>query len=449
MARRTISVPTPTGAHLTLGTLGARGIATVDSRGLLTMIDRGIDVEWMVGAETWRTVVLDSATRQSINDAAPIVTTRIAGAGGDVVQRLYGVSGQPEQIVCEFENAGKEPVSLAVLLRAAPGIRLREFSATASVLTIDGHEVLGTNRPWAQWVIAHDELSLREAVTQHATQAGPLERTKMKSQRNGCVALVWPLPHTATLRIVLPLAPGPHARINVAAIDVLPDNEAVDRGWDTQLDRAMRTELSDANLQRAIDGARASVLLRSSADSPRPVADDAISLEDWGFSAEAEAVWKRLSVRDRRAASIRLKNSVSGWVRMKTHLVTAAGGVPAHAAKFLAAVRDVLIEECSDGSIDLLPGFDVEWLGASVAVHEVPTRVGTVSFAVRWHGGRPAVLWDAPAGITLRASRLDPSWSVATEGAGEQLLAEPSGDLLAMQPVERLGERVEEPGSFL
>jgi hypothetical protein len=54
-------------------------------------------------------------------------------------------------------------------------------------------------------------------------------------------------------------------------------------------------------------------------------------------------------------------------------------------------------------------------------VHDAPTRAGLVSFAVRWHGERPAVLWDAPEGVTLRAPVLDPGWSVAG-GRGETLL---------------------------
>ena len=45
--------------------------------------------------------------------------------------------------------------------------------------------------------------------------------------------------------------------------------------------------------------------------------------------------------------------------------------------------------------------------------------------ALRWHGPRPAVLWeiDGP-GVVLRCSGLDPSWSAAT-ARGEALLVEP------------------------
>ena len=50
---------------------------------------------------------------------------------------------------------------------------------------------------------------------------------------------------------------------------------------------------------------------------------------------------------------------------------------------------------------------------------------------MRWHGARPALLWDAPAGVELRVPALDPAWS-SSEAAGEALLAEPPASLLPM-----------------
>lgn len=68
------------------------------------------------------------------------------------------------------------------------------------------------------------------------------------------------------------------------------------------------------------------------------------------------------------------------------------------------------------------------WLGQPVEIHDVPTRIGKVSWAVRWHGERPALLWeivphdpsaDAP---TVTAPGLDPAFT-ATGWRGETLLA--------------------------
>jgi hypothetical protein len=56
-------------------------------------------------------------------------------------------------------------------------------------------------------------------------------------------------------------------------------------------------------------------------------------------------------------------------------------------------------------------------------VHDLPTASGTLSFAVRWHGSRPALLWEVEGEgpVHLRAPGLDPAWS-STERRGEALL---------------------------
>jgi hypothetical protein len=78
----------------------------------------------------------------------------------------------------------------------------------------------------------------------------------------------------------------------------------------------------------------------------------------------------------------------------------------------------------------------------------MPLRAGTLSYAVRWHGARPALLWDAPPGVELRASALDPAWS-SSAVAGEALLAEPPASLLPMGTRERsAGDPVDAPGQF-
>lgn len=71
----------------------------------------------------------------------------------------------------------------------------------------------------------------------------------------------------------------------------------------------------------------------------------------------------------------------------------------------------------------LLPaGIPADWRGHPLECRDLPSSTGsTVSFALRWHGERPAVLWEqhGPA-VTLRAPSLDPEWS-SDEIAGEAL----------------------------
>ena len=80
-------------------------------------------------------------------------------------------------------------------------------------------------------------------------------------------------------------------------------------------------------------------------------------------------------------------------------------------------------------NIDLLAEFPPSWRGGPVEVHQAHTLFGKVSYAIRWHGYRPALLWDmTPARyiedrpVVLRCPGLDPEWSTS-EPKGETLLA--------------------------
>ena len=76
----------------------------------------------------------------------------------------------------------------------------------------------------------------------------------------------------------------------------------------------------------------------------------------------------------------------------------------------------------------MLDDWPREWIGQPIDVRDAPTRRGPVSCSVRWHGERPALLWEGPADTTFTAPGLDPAWS-SREARGEALLApfSPSG----------------------
>ena len=92
----------------------------------------------------------------------------------------------------------------------------------------------------------------------------------------------------------------------------------------------------------------------------------------------------------------------------------------------IEAVLDCLVAEAAD-HIVMVPALPAAWRGASADALSIVTRHGTLSFSVRWHGTRPAVLWDLQQprsaegrAVGLRCG-LDPSWS-APGSAGEALL---------------------------
>ncbi|WP_420625942.1 hypothetical protein [Candidatus Poriferisodalis sp.] len=103
---------------------------------------------------------------------------------------------------------------------------------------------------------------------------------------------------------------------------------------------------------------------------------------------------------------------------------------------FVRTLLRLLVDVPDDGGpnseerpkLRLAAHWSAAWLGQPVEVHDVPTRIGTVSWAVRWHGERPALLWDVvphdPDGQapSVTAPGLDPAFT-STQWRGENLLA--------------------------
>jgi hypothetical protein len=110
-------------------------------------------------------------------------------------------------------------------------------------------------------------------------------------------------------------------------------------------------------------------------------------------------------------------------------LGTGTGGA-GHDLRVTAAVarviRALLVDDRTDRSVlRLCPHWPLAWLGQGAEVHGLPSRHGAVSWAVRWHGARPALLWevaDGPADLVVTAPGLDPSWT-GSGPSGEALLA--------------------------
>jgi hypothetical protein len=90
--------------------------------------------------------------------------------------------------------------------------------------------------------------------------------------------------------------------------------------------------------------------------------------------------------------------------------------------RFVAQVEQRIADEGR-----LLPlGIPRRWLGSNFEVHGVPTGPrSTVGFALRWHGERPAVLWEQQGTPQLlTAPAVDADWS-SDATSGEALWAAP------------------------
>lgn len=107
--------------------------------------------------------------------------------------------------------------------------------------------------------------------------------------------------------------------------------------------------------------------------------------------------------------------------------------VPEDSYRVAAIVRSTIerfaIADPNDSdAVDLVSDFDPGWKGGKVDVRGIPTRAGSLSYSVRWHGQRPAILWDVDPEegggwpeLRLRCASLDPTW-VGEGLKGEALL---------------------------
>jgi hypothetical protein len=239
--------------------------------------------------------------------------------------------------------------------------------------------------------------------------------------------------------------------------DDFPTAAEVSRGWQAATERASRLVLPDVALVEALTSARCEAAL-GALDDPDddPVGfvlgvAEAIRMGERAdpWVPELVGVVERLARGagrgplawdlDRALVSLGEVLTLARDERARRDLAALRGrlgsremtpsGLPA-GVRAAAWIEDRLVRPGPDGSCVLLPdGVPAGWFGASVEAYRLPSGHGHhVSFALRWHGERPALLWEVsgPAGLVLRGGGLDPTWH-SVEPAGEALLAVPPG----------------------
>jgi hypothetical protein len=423
------------------GTLADGVVGSAGPAGILHLDTAGIEIEWWVGADDgWKIPARDGVMTERLG-CAPAIGAHLRVPGGEVVLRAYAVAapGAP-LVVADVENASPAAAVIAWVVRAAHDYRIGRVSIEGSTLLIDERARIDLPRVPTHWAVAPRSEGVRDAVVGGRAVSRRFE--PVVTRRGDLeVALLFPVAHRTRTRIAASAATATTTDASATpsvAVARLPALADVERGWVVALERAMQVELPDDALQASVDAARATLLLGTVGRGHRTV-------------REVAAAWGLAEVRSRRG----LADDRGGdpWSQVKAALAGSAA-TPASAAEWLRAMRGVLIA-VTRGRVALLPHFPVEWLGQAVAAHDVPTPHGPVSFALRWHGTRPALLWDVPANLRVHAPVLDPAWE-GIGNAGEALLAEidptrllPLATPHASAPEARPGVIVDEPGSFV
>lgn len=353
MAR--MRTPTP------IGVLDGGGRATVGAAGSIALDGTAWSLDWWVGADDrWHVPACEPTTRQALVGASPVVETRVRVPGGDIVQHAYAARGPGRTVgvVVEVLNDTKVPCALGLALRDTPG----PVAVDGGVVRAGGQVLLVAARAPGRVVVAG-------------------------SGHDPAAVLVFPLAHTASLRVVLPAdavsAATPPGRYPGAA--------QVAAGWATQSGRGARIEVPDRQLRDDVRAASRFLLL------------------DPG-GRDAHGALRRLGL-------------LPG--RLPARRTAGIAADPSAPAAVVHTVLDMLVADERTG-LALSPGVPPSWYGRGWEVHDLPTRHGLLSYAIRWHGERPALLWElAGSGrrpVQLRVPSLDRAWTTS-ERRGDALLA--------------------------
>lgn len=298
---------------VTLGTLARPERSVVDGCGLVTPWEGSWSLDWWVGAEDrWYLPARETTVRQRLVGDAPVVETAMRVRGGDVVHRVYAVSGVDSEpwLVVEIENRTAAAVAVAVVVRPwgpTSASRVGSVAMDDSWMVIDDHH--GVALPQAPWrtygASAGDPPVVGEVLS---GAEGGFESPLMCAAGAAEMAAVLPLPHTLAFRLAIPMTPPEVAwrtrrtRRSVTPIPPapVPTPEQVSTGWRSQADRGITVEIPDPTIMTAVSAARRHLLLVPAGEdlTTWPVAEVDYpahvavlgALDAWGFADEAADV---------------------------------------------------------------------------------------------------------------------------------------------------------------
>jgi hypothetical protein len=407
-------------AHV-LGIRGGGWNAIVNERGSIRLNDGSPVLDWHIAADDrWHDPSTEPSVRQTRRAGVPVIETRLRIPGGDAIQRVYAVADAGGLVVIEITNESTLPIAVAF---TRPDV---VSSRTPSPRGAQGIEL----------------------------PAG---------------SVVFPVAHGSTLRVALRALDNVVANVDV---ERLPSFEQLQKGWLKAVEQAGYVIVPEGAVAPLVARLRSDALILSGHE-----------IEDWGIGAggdcandpvayiltlqellrmgekltgdsalirvdhaarlaqcvetllkdykktpilpwdveralfAAQFVFARMgesrAADDVAAAQLRLSSAAEPPNVMPTDI------------RAIAWVEEKMVAMQRDGSVQIFGrGIPRLWLGANLECHRVAVGpLHTVSFGIRWHGEKPALLWEVagPAGIKLTAGKCDPTWT-SVEATGETLL---------------------------
>ena len=263
-----------------IGNVASRWEPIVDPRGLVTTWFDGWSLDWWIGADDrWYVPSREapSRVRQQLVDATPVVETVMRIPGGEAVHRAYGIAGDDEFAIVEIENRSRLPFALALAVRPynPEGLAVIERVELhdGTTVTVDGRVALLLPKPPSRVAAStfHEGDSASRVFGGTAVETKEFPRRLRDVAGMAQAAFIYPLPHTATFRVALPMVASRRTRrrgLTRRRVErapsypsSIPTPAQVSRGWMAQSKQGMRLVLPDERLQEAVDANRRFMLL--------------------------------------------------------------------------------------------------------------------------------------------------------------------------------------------
>lgn len=349
------------------GVVGGRWRATVTEWGAVEPCDGSNTIDWFVAADDrWHRPQHETSTRQTLLDGTPVIETRVRIPSGDAVQRVYSVADAGGLTIIEVTNESTLPIAVA----------------------FTGGGLLSRRPPTAM----------------------PPQGIDLSAD-----AVIYPIGHQAVVVVA-----RAHSAVAGAVLpETVVSADQVARGWLAQTQRASRLQLPDAAMVEAVTAARCELLLNgpSTAGDVDPVAF-LLGVAELVRMGDRASIWvPDVAAQLERLARSGAQIAMGGVAEAAARVLHTAGE-----GKALADLRRMRLPSRPDSESDDLPAepervpswverqlvvsdehtaqlmpksFPPEWLGVDFEAHGLAIGLAsTLSFAIRWHGDRPAVLWE-------------------------------------------------------
>ena len=412
-------------AHV-LGIRGGGWNAIVNERGSVRLNDGSPVLDWHIAADDrWHDPSTEPSVRQTRRAGVPVIETRLRIPGGDAIQRVYAVADAGGLVVIEITNESTLPIAVAFTR-----------SDVVSSRTPSPRGAQGIELPVG--------------------------------------SVVFPVAHGSTLRVALraPMHVANAVENTVVDVERLPSFEQLQKGWLKSVEQAGYVIVPEGAVAPLVARLRSDALILSgheiedwSIGAGGDCANDPVAyiltlqeLLRMGEKLTGDSAQIHVDHAARLAQCVETllkdhkKSSILPWdveralfaaqfvfarmgenraaddvaaAQMRLSSAAEPPNVMPTDIRAIAWVEEKMVAVQRDGSVQIFGrGIPRLWLGANLECHRVAAGpLHTVSFGIRWHGEKPALLWDVsgPAGVKLDAGICDPTWS-SVESTGETLL---------------------------